>query len=95
MKGSDTVNPNFSVGSGSAAEADRLGQIWVGDGARLVTNQKECPGCLVSADGARIYRPPSEKKNTPADLNPTGVQANFVQQKDGVIISNGHMSIGK
>jgi filamentous hemagglutinin len=86
---------NYGVGSGTKAEADRLGQIWVGDGAKLVTNQKDCPGCLVSADGLRIYRPPSEKPNAPVHLNPTGTQANFVQQKDGKITGNAHMSIEK
>ncbi|MCI4068424.1 hypothetical protein MRO80_10900, partial [Dickeya dianthicola] len=76
-------------------EAERLGQIWVGDGAKLVTNQKDCPGCLISADGLRIYRSPSEKPNALEHLNPTGIQANFVQQKDGKITGNAHMSIEK
>ncbi|MDZ7277224.1 hypothetical protein N4G40_02860, partial [Pantoea eucrina] len=101
VKGSGTTNPNFSVGTGTAAEADRLGNIWVGDGAKLVTNQKECPGCLVSADGTRLYRPPTEKPNTPTQYNPTGVQANFqvleVNSTTGksVTVSNGHMNINK
>ncbi|EFE97195.1 Uncharacterised protein [Serratia odorifera] len=77
VKGSGTINPNFSVGMGTATEAERLGKIWVGDGAKLFTNQKDCPGCLVSADGSRLYRPPTEKPNTPTQYNPTGVQANF------------------
>ena len=50
IQGSPTSNKNFGVGIGSASDADRLGQIWVGDGARLTSNQKECPGCMVSAD---------------------------------------------
>ncbi|WP_410172945.1 DUF6862 domain-containing protein, partial [Erwinia billingiae] len=58
VKGSGTTNPNFSVGMGTAAEADRLGKIWVGDGVKLVENQKKCPGCWVSADGTQLYRPP-------------------------------------
>ncbi|MCA7012404.1 VENN motif pre-toxin domain-containing protein [Dickeya dadantii] len=91
----DNGKLNYGVGSGTKAEAERLGQIWVGDGAKLVTNQKDCPGCLISADGLRIYRPPSEKPNAPAHLNPTGTQANFVQQKDGKITGNAHMSIEK
>ncbi|WP_313108728.1 hemolysin [Atlantibacter sp.] len=101
VKGSGTTNPNSSVGMGTAAEADRLGKIWVGDGAKLVTNQKDCPGCWVSADGARLYRPPTVKPNTPAQFNPTGVQANFqileVNSNTGksVTISNGHMSINQ
>lgn len=91
----DNGKLNYGVGSGTKEEAERLGQIWVGDGAKLVTNQKDCPGCLISADGLRIYRPPSEKPNAPAHLNPTGIQANFVQQKDGKITGNAHMSIEK
>ncbi|WP_169740834.1 VENN motif pre-toxin domain-containing protein [Stenoxybacter acetivorans] len=100
-KGSGTTNPNFSVGMGTADEANRLGKIWVGDGARLVDNQKNCPGCWISADGSRLYRPPTEKANTPTHFNPTGIQANFqileVNPTTGksVTISNGHMSINK
>lgn len=56
-------------------------------------------GGLVSADGTRVYRPPTYKPNTPAEFNPTGTQANFVMQKlDPVtgkasIVSNGHMVV--
>ncbi|MEM6160105.1 hypothetical protein AAH446_06035 [Erwinia sp. P6884] len=79
VKGSGTTNPNFSVGTGTAAEANQLGKIWVGDGARLLTDGKG----WVSADGTRVYRFPASKPNTPQDLNPTGVQANFEMLKDG------------
>ncbi|WP_312837177.1 VENN motif pre-toxin domain-containing protein, partial [Pantoea sp.] len=89
VKGSGTTNPNFSVGMGTTAEADRLGKIWVGDGARLLTDGKG----WVSADGTRVYRFPASKPNTPQDLNPTGVQANFETLKDGKRVSNGHMGI--
>ena len=89
VKGSGTTNPNFSVGMGTATEADRLGKIWVGDGARLLTDGKG----WVSADGTRVYRFPASKPNTSQDLNPTGVQANFETLKDGKRISNGHMGI--
>jgi filamentous hemagglutinin len=62
----------------------------------LVASQVRCPGCLISADGTRLYRPPAFKPNTPTQFNPTGVQANF-QKIDPVnknaIISNGHMVI--
>jgi len=91
VKGSSTTNPNFSVGMGTAAEADRLGKIWVGDGARLLTDGKG----LVSADGTRVYRFPASKPNTPQELNPTGVQANFETLKDGRRVSNGHMGISQ
>jgi filamentous hemagglutinin len=94
VKGGSTKNPNFSIGSGTSAEADRLGKLWVGDDARLVTNQKACPGCWISTDNTRVYRPPNFKPNTPVEFNPTGIQANFVQQlSNGTIISNGHLVI--
>ncbi|WP_434771292.1 hypothetical protein [Pseudomonas entomophila] len=90
VSGSGTRNPNFSIGTGSAAEADSLGQIWVGDGARPISG---VPGGLISADGARVYRPPTAKPNTPAQYNPTEVQANFQTLQDGKIIGNGHLSV--
>lgn len=90
VSGSGTRNPNFSIGTGSAAEADSLGQIWVGDGARPISG---VPGGLISADGARVYRPPTAKPNTPAQYNPTEVQANFQTLQDGKVIGNGHLSV--
>ncbi|NML32388.1 hypothetical protein HHL14_16285 [Paraburkholderia sp. G-4-1-8] len=91
VNGSGTSNPNFSIGSGTVAEANALGQAWVGDGATLVSNQAACPGCLVSADGTMIYRPPQPKSSPFAT---TGVQANFVRQTpSGTIISNGHLNV--
>jgi filamentous hemagglutinin len=69
----DNGKLNYGVGSGTKAEADRLGQIWVGDGARPT---KDGTG-LMSADGTRVYRFPKGKPNAPASVNPTGVQANF------------------
>lgn len=93
VKGSGTTNPNFPIGMGTAADADRLGKLWVGDGGKLVDNQKKCPGCWASADGSLIYRPPSPKKSPFAT---TGVQANFqILDKSGVVISNGHLNVTK
>jgi len=86
---------NFSIGSGTASEANALGQIWVGDGYTVASDGTT----LISADGTRVYRPPVAKPNTPPQYNPTGVQANFVQQSinpitgQATIISNGHMII--
>ncbi|PHM62941.1 filamentous hemagglutinin [Xenorhabdus ishibashii] len=91
IKGSGTRNPNFSVGSGTREEADRLGKIWVGDGAKLTTDGKG----WVSADGTRVYRFPKEKPNTPAEFTNTGIQANFEILKDGKRVSNGHMDVTK
>ena len=90
VSGSGTRNPNFSIGTGSAAEANSLGRIWVGDGARPISS---VPGGLISADGTRVYRPPTAKPNTPAQYNPTGVQANFQTLQNGKVIRNGHLSI--
>jgi filamentous hemagglutinin len=83
------------VGSGTQSEADNLGKIWVGDGHTVASDGKS----LISADGTRIYRPPAIKKNAPAALNPTGVQANFVTQsinpitKQATVTSNAHLSV--
>ena len=69
VNGSGTKNPNFSIGEGTAAEADELGMTWVGDGAT-----KSSDGGFISADGTRGYRPPTAKESS---LATTGVQANF------------------
>jgi filamentous hemagglutinin len=92
VKGPSTSSPNYSIGTGSASEAEKLGQIWVGEGARPING---VPGGLISADGSRIYRPPTYKPNTPAEFNPTGIQANF-QTRDpitGQSLTNGHLVI--
>jgi filamentous hemagglutinin len=89
---------NFSVGSGTVADANQLGKTWVGDGAQLVADQVGCPGCWKSADGLRIYRPPTPK-NAPSSFNPTGVQANFVTLSvnpatgSSTIVGNGHLVV--
>ncbi len=94
LRGSGTSNPNFGIGSGTASEADRLGQIFVGDGARATSG-----GGLISADGTRAYRPASLKR--PSQFNPTGRQANFETYTvnpingDRVLIQNGHLVITK
>ena len=93
-QGSGSTNPNYSIGSGTRAEADQLGKTWVGDGARRTSN-----GGWESADGTLRYRPPSAKPNTPIQYNPTGTQANFEQRipnpKTGKMetVSNGHLTI--
>jgi filamentous hemagglutinin len=94
LRGSGTGNTNFGIGTADAAEANRLGHIFVGDGATM-----NAEGFWVSADRTRVYRPPSAKPNTPPVFNPTGVQANFVVQSinpisgKATVISNGHMVI--
>ncbi|MCU6677675.1 hemagglutinin repeat-containing protein [Leclercia tamurae] len=89
----DNGKLNYGVGSGSKAEADELGKIWVGDGARPTSDGTG----LMSADGTRVYRYPSAKDNSSHAT--TGVQANFETFKidpvtrDKVKIGNGHMDI--
>ncbi len=87
----DNGKVNFGIGNGSREEADRLGKIWVGDGARPISDGTG----LVSADGTRVYRFPKEKPNTPAEFTNTGVQANFEILKDGKRVSNGHLDVTK
>ena len=36
----DNGKLNYGIGSGSKEEADRLGKIWVGDGARSLSDAK-------------------------------------------------------
>ncbi|MEJ7139167.1 hemagglutinin repeat-containing protein [Comamonadaceae bacterium SL12-8] len=84
---------NFGIGESTAGEADRLGKIWVGQDARFVSNQEQCPGCLVSSDGTRLYRPPAQKTRASSVLNPTGIQANFVTLRNGKVLTNGHLNI--
>ncbi len=78
---------NFGLGSGSRAEADKLGKAWVGDGYKVASDGKT----LVGKDGLRQYRPPSYKGR----LGKT--QANFEQkfpgQKTKGWQSNGHLDI--
>ncbi|WP_249268375.1 filamentous hemagglutinin, partial [Serratia marcescens] len=91
----DNGKLNYGIGSGSKEEADRLGKIWVGEGARPTSDGTG----LVSADGTRIYRSPKEKPHTPGSLNPTGTQANFESYTKNIEtgkmdkIGNGHLNI--
>ncbi|RAX02149.1 hemagglutinin repeat-containing protein [Photorhabdus sp. S9-53] len=87
----DNGKLNYGIGTGTRAEADRLGKIWVGDGAKKTTGNG-----WVSADGTRGYRPPSEKPNSAHAT--TGVQANFetysIDYKGKINKTrNGHLNI--
>jgi RHS repeat-associated protein len=77
---------NFGLGSGTRADAERLGRAWVGDGAKFASDGKT----LVSADGLRQFRPPSFKPNLGIE------QANFEQRlvPSGQWFGNGHLDIG-
>lgn len=82
-----TGKGNFSMGTATKLEADTLGKAWVGEGYRMMSKGKG----LVSADGLRTYRFPSEKTSSFAT---TGVQANFERLNiDGKVISKGHLNI--
>ena len=91
----DNGKLNYGVGAGTKDEADRLGKIWVGEGARPTSDGSG----LVSADGTRIYRSPKEKPNAPGSLNPTGIQANFESYTKNIEtgkmdkVGNGHLNI--
>ncbi|NDL32009.1 filamentous hemagglutinin N-terminal domain-containing protein [Photorhabdus laumondii subsp. laumondii] len=87
----DNGKLNYGIGTGTRTEADRLGKIWVGDGAKKTTGNG-----WVSADGTRGYRPPSEKPNSAHAT--TGVQANFetysIDSKGKINkTGNGHLNI--
>ncbi|WP_081298499.1 VENN motif pre-toxin domain-containing protein [Gilliamella sp. wkB108] len=82
---------NYGVGSGTTAEANKLGMQWVGEGAK-----KTSDGGWISADGTRGYRPPSNKPNS--SYAETGVQANFETYKfddkgKRIKVGNGHLNI--
>jgi RHS repeat-associated protein len=76
---------NFGIGEASAGEAAELGDAWVGPGARTASDGVT----KVSADGLRVYRPPSFKPSFGK------VQANLEQKAvpGGQPISNGHLDI--
>ncbi|MDE8559409.1 VENN motif pre-toxin domain-containing protein [Pantoea vagans] len=91
----DNEKLNYGVGTGTKEEADQLGKIWVGEGARPTSDGSG----LVSADGTRIYRSPKGKPNAPDSLNPTGTQANFESYTKNIETGkmektgNGHLNI--
>lgn len=77
---------NFGLGSGTASQATRAGESWVGEGYRIASDGKT----LVSRDGLRTFRPPSWKP----DLGK--YQANFsywIGERVGKPFGNGHLDI--
>ncbi|WP_392561893.1 hypothetical protein RHO12_12340 [Orbus sturtevantii] len=86
----DNGEVNYGIGITTREEANRLGKIWVGDGYKTTSKAG-----LISADGTKGYRPPSNKKG---NLAVTGVQANFetyIINPNGkpILIGNGHLNI--
>lgn len=78
---------NFGLGSGTASQATRAGESWVGEGYRIASDGKT----LVSRDGLRVFRPPSWKPNLGK------YQANFEYWVEGQVtrkpIGNGHFDV--
>jgi RHS repeat-associated protein len=84
-------NGNFGIGIATRADSARLGRAWVGPGARTSSDGTS----LVSKDGLRTYRAPSQKDSP---FSTTGTQSNFetrVQRPDGgyTVTGNGHLNI--
>jgi len=78
---------NFNIGSATRAEANAMGEAWVGEGYKIASDGKT----LVSKDGMRQYRPPTYKPKLKK------YQANFEQrvpgQKSKRWQSNAHLDI--
>lgn len=75
---------NFGIGTGTSADANRVGRDWVGADAKLAGDGKT----LVSSDKLRQYRPPALKKDG-------RVQANYERRDhpNGSWIGNAHLDI--
>jgi RHS repeat-associated protein len=77
---------NYGLGSGTASQATRAGESWVGEGYRIASDGKT----LVSRDGLRTFRPPTWKPNEGK------YQANFeywIGERVGKPFANGHLDI--
>lgn len=81
----------FGVGKGTRAQAEAMGRAWVGPGYRETKTGKGV-SVLVSKDGLRQYRAPSDKKGVKAL---TGAQANFEHRSEssGEWTNNAHLDI--
>jgi filamentous hemagglutinin len=78
---------NFDLGTATVSEANEAGESWVGQGWRWSSDHKS----MVSADGLRMYRPPSAKPYSP-DLVANFERIDPTTQKR-MPISNGHLTI--
>lgn len=76
---------NFGIGAASHSESIQMGRAWVGDGYRIASDGKT----LVSADGLRVFRPPTYKPNLGR------VQANFESKltPGAQPYANGHLDV--
>jgi len=82
---------NFGIGSATSEQADVMGRAWVGSGSR----KNSSGNALISRDGLRQYRFPSEKPNS--HHAPTGIQANFESRSmpEGRWTNNAHLNVEK
>ncbi len=80
---------NFGIGIASKSEAVAMGKAWAGANSRVSSNGK----AIVSSDGLRQFRYPSEKPNSPHAS--TGVQANFESRSsvNDRWTNNGHLDV--
>ena len=76
---------NFGLGPGTASQAERAGQAWVGDGYTIASDGKT----WVSSNGLRQWRPPSYKPNL--DMWQSNFESRLVPR--GQWQSNGHLDI--
>jgi RHS repeat-associated protein len=76
---------NFGIGAATRQEAQLMGEAWVGPGHKVASDGKT----LISADGLRQYRPPSNKPKLGKE------QANFEWRSTpgGRWTGNGHLDI--
>jgi RHS repeat-associated protein len=76
---------NFGMGQATRQEAQVMGEAWVGPGYRVASDGKT----LVSADGLKVYRPPSYKPMQSKE------QANFEWRNSpgGPPTGNGHLDV--
>jgi hypothetical protein len=86
VRDAGTGKGNFGLGSGTASQATRAGESWVGEGYRIASDGRT----LVSSDGLRTFRPPTWKPNEGK------YQANFeywIGERVGKPFGNGHLDI--
>ena len=78
----------YGIGEGTAEDAKRLGEAWVGRGAVPTSDGKG----MKSSDGMRVYRPPTFKPQL--NKMQANYQQNYVNAAGRTVeLSNGHMDI--
>jgi filamentous hemagglutinin len=73
------------MGQATRQEAQAMGEAWVGVGYRVASDGK----ALVSADGLRVYRPPSLKPQ----LGKAKANFQWIESPGSAPIGNGHLDI--